>query len=189
MTPAGLEPAIPGSVGRCLIHWATGPIDIAKATDAHTLSMFGRAPPEGAQNTNGALCRQSRREANPKFGPAGLALGRAACEAWPRIQFKILGWRFWAAAAPAAEAAQPQPHSSRCIWEGCVCFSVCVCVGWLVVWLVCVCVWVWLWVVGLVVGVGVGVVCACLPAWSLPGEARAPVSADASCGMDMRMEQ
>ena len=26
MTPAGLEPAIPGSVGRCLIHWATGPI-------------------------------------------------------------------------------------------------------------------------------------------------------------------
>jgi hypothetical protein len=25
LTPAGLEPAIPGSVGRCLIHWATGP--------------------------------------------------------------------------------------------------------------------------------------------------------------------
>ena len=25
MTPVGLEPAIPGSVGRCLIHWATGP--------------------------------------------------------------------------------------------------------------------------------------------------------------------
>ena len=25
MTPARLEPAIPGSVGRCLIHWATGP--------------------------------------------------------------------------------------------------------------------------------------------------------------------
>ena len=25
MTPAGLEPATPGSVGRCLIHWATGP--------------------------------------------------------------------------------------------------------------------------------------------------------------------
>ena len=25
MIPAGLEPAIPGSVGRCLIHWATGP--------------------------------------------------------------------------------------------------------------------------------------------------------------------
>ena len=22
--PAGLEPAIPGSVGRCLVHWATG---------------------------------------------------------------------------------------------------------------------------------------------------------------------
>ena len=27
VTPAGLEPAIPGSVGRCLIHWATGPIE------------------------------------------------------------------------------------------------------------------------------------------------------------------
>ena len=26
MTPAGLEPAMPGSIGRCLIHWATGPI-------------------------------------------------------------------------------------------------------------------------------------------------------------------
>ena len=25
MISAGLEPAIPGSVGRCLIHWATGP--------------------------------------------------------------------------------------------------------------------------------------------------------------------
>ena len=25
MTPAGLDPTIPGSVGRCLIHWATGP--------------------------------------------------------------------------------------------------------------------------------------------------------------------
>ena len=29
MTPAGLEPAIPGSVGRCLIHWATGPSIVA----------------------------------------------------------------------------------------------------------------------------------------------------------------
>ena len=27
MTPAGLEPAIPGSVGRCLTHWATGPTE------------------------------------------------------------------------------------------------------------------------------------------------------------------
>jgi hypothetical protein len=31
MTPAGLEPAIPGSVGRCLIHWATGPLVICNA--------------------------------------------------------------------------------------------------------------------------------------------------------------
>ena len=26
MIPVGLEPTIPGSVGRCLVHWATGPI-------------------------------------------------------------------------------------------------------------------------------------------------------------------
>ena len=25
LTPVGLEPTIPGSLGRCLIHWATGP--------------------------------------------------------------------------------------------------------------------------------------------------------------------
>ena len=25
MTPVGLQPTIPGSLGRCLIHWATGP--------------------------------------------------------------------------------------------------------------------------------------------------------------------
>ena len=35
MTPAGLEPAIPGSVGRCLIHWATGPPDCGKAHNLH----------------------------------------------------------------------------------------------------------------------------------------------------------
>ena len=27
VTPVGLEPTTPGSVGRCLIHWATGPVD------------------------------------------------------------------------------------------------------------------------------------------------------------------
>ena len=38
MTPAGLEPAIPGSVGRCLIHWATGPI--ASLSDLHSHSSL-----------------------------------------------------------------------------------------------------------------------------------------------------
>ena len=33
MTPAGLEPAIPGSVGRCLIHWATGPMGMSLGSD------------------------------------------------------------------------------------------------------------------------------------------------------------
>ena len=36
MTPAGLEPAIPGSVGRCLIHWATGPCDIRQPLESNS---------------------------------------------------------------------------------------------------------------------------------------------------------
>ena len=35
MTPAGLEPAIPGSVGRCLIHWATGPTENPTNLEQH----------------------------------------------------------------------------------------------------------------------------------------------------------
>ena len=31
MTPAGVEPATPGSIGRCLIRWATGPMTAAPA--------------------------------------------------------------------------------------------------------------------------------------------------------------
>ena len=50
MTPAGLEPAIPGSVGRCLIHWATGPdvrarseavamVDVHRKTASHIIYL------------------------------------------------------------------------------------------------------------------------------------------------------
>ena len=31
LTPVGLEPTIPGSAGRCLIHWATGPCELRQA--------------------------------------------------------------------------------------------------------------------------------------------------------------
>ena len=41
MTPAGLEPAIPGSVGRCLIHWATGPCDLISQIP----KLFRELPP------------------------------------------------------------------------------------------------------------------------------------------------
>ena len=34
MTPVGLEPTIPRSVGRCLIHWATGPLVLATFVNA-----------------------------------------------------------------------------------------------------------------------------------------------------------
>ena len=39
MTPAGLEPAIPGSVGRCLIHLATGPLVMVSLQLAHVHSQ------------------------------------------------------------------------------------------------------------------------------------------------------
>jgi hypothetical protein len=39
MTPAGLEPALPGSVSRCLIPWATGPA----ARDRRFAVALGRA--------------------------------------------------------------------------------------------------------------------------------------------------
>ena len=58
MTPAGLEPAIPGSAGRCLIHWATGPSaswasfqiqkrSKAKAKSKYLASSFGTLMPRG----------------------------------------------------------------------------------------------------------------------------------------------
>ena len=47
MTPAGLEPAIPGSVGRCLIHWATGPL----STISEEACSDPLGPVEGRANT------------------------------------------------------------------------------------------------------------------------------------------
>ena len=43
MTPAGLEPVIPGSVSRCLIHWATGPSggDDAQAILSASVALGG----------------------------------------------------------------------------------------------------------------------------------------------------
>ena len=52
MTPAGLEPAIPGSVGRCLIHWATGPSggDDAQAILSASVALGGGATGARARN-------------------------------------------------------------------------------------------------------------------------------------------
>ena len=48
MTPVGLEPTIPGSVGRCLIHWATGPCvirdDVAASTDTQQTQVTRAGP-------------------------------------------------------------------------------------------------------------------------------------------------
>ncbi len=52
MTPAGLEPAIPGSVGRCLIHWATGPM-----THQYPDTLCGKPnTPIGKQSARNSLC-------------------------------------------------------------------------------------------------------------------------------------
>ena len=69
MTPAGLEPAIPGPVGRCLIHWATGPV---------------RIPPASALQSS--LPRRDGREhgepqREPKWTHWDLNPGPSACEA------------------------------------------------------------------------------------------------------------
>ena len=50
MTPAGLEPAIPGSVGRCLIHWATGPSggDDAQAILSASVALGGGGRDRGS---------------------------------------------------------------------------------------------------------------------------------------------
>ena len=42
-TPVGLEPTIPGSVGRCLIHWATGPLSVRhRISDTEVTHLGGR---------------------------------------------------------------------------------------------------------------------------------------------------
>ena len=69
MTPAGLEPAIPGSVGRCLIHWATGPVRISPAS---ALQSF-------LPQRDGREHGEPQRE--PKWTHWDLNPGPSACEA------------------------------------------------------------------------------------------------------------
>ena len=57
MTPAGLEPAIPGSVGRCLIHWATGP---SGGDDAQAILSASVALGGGEGGATGARARNLR---------------------------------------------------------------------------------------------------------------------------------
>ncbi len=154
MTLAGLEPAIPGSVGRCLIHWATKPDDLHSVCGhCWPFAVCGPAErPVGAVLLGGAW-------------PA-LTLGRPAASvcglAWLGLCLSLLG---------------RGPCVGRVLgsWPGCVlpCLGVsilaCVCVrlgfgaclG--VVW-VCVCVCGLAWMcVRLCVWLGLGVrVCVCV---------------------------
>ena len=68
MTPAGLEPAIPGSVGRCLIHWATGPVAI----------LLFQTPSPAWKETILNACRAKARQMWTHWD---LNPGSSACEA------------------------------------------------------------------------------------------------------------
>ena len=61
MTPAGLEPAIPGSAGRCLIHWATGPVMPCQPRRVFELASSLAPPP----------LREMHSPARPWLSPRG----------------------------------------------------------------------------------------------------------------------
>ena len=59
VTPVGLEPTIPGSVGRCLIHWATGPAEQVETPDCphrKTVARYAARVVRSALNTTPASC-------------------------------------------------------------------------------------------------------------------------------------
>ena len=59
LTTAGLEPAIPGSVGRCLIHWATGPCTRRKKQKRAVLANLERARLEPNLHASPTHCATS----------------------------------------------------------------------------------------------------------------------------------
>ena len=79
MTPAGLEPATPGSVGRSLFHWATGPA-ITMLVPMCPDIAFGRRPP-------GTLCVACVHHGRPCGRPPREHGGRGKVSSlgrWPR---------------------------------------------------------------------------------------------------------
>ena len=50
MTPAGLEPSIPGSVGRCLLHWATVGANYVEVKANSEMALFAKL--SGSHNLN-----------------------------------------------------------------------------------------------------------------------------------------
>ena len=76
MTPAGLEPAIPGSVGRCLIHWATGPMvcptwefPYNRVASVTKINARRAAAIAGARSLAAANGRRVEGEAGPRQRP------------------------------------------------------------------------------------------------------------------------
>ena len=55
MILVGLEPTIPSSVGRCLIHWATGPRD----TKGHIALLNTKLEPEDLLDSDCPPCQES----------------------------------------------------------------------------------------------------------------------------------
>ena len=58
MTPVGLEPTIPGSAGRCLIYWATGPLGVTEVEKVITMAQDSGWKPGVAARGLGESNRQ-----------------------------------------------------------------------------------------------------------------------------------
>ena len=80
MTPAGLEPAIPGSVGRCLIHWATGPDEAFRIISIDSLANSCYGP----RLCTGAWGRRAR---TPSFNECQRAM---LLDTWRRVRATLL---------------------------------------------------------------------------------------------------
>ena len=98
MTPAGLEPAIPSSVGRCLIHWATGPVHqfaqehkvarhvrrlaLLKASSCRSrdLCSLARTPPPLSPRFRRLSSRQSSQAGSQGISPRSCVSDRCALQ-------------------------------------------------------------------------------------------------------------
>ena len=98
MTPVGLEPTIPGSVGRCLIHWATGPVHqlaqehqvarhvrrlaLLKASSCRSrdLCSLARTPPPLSPRFRRLSSRQSSQAGSQGITPSSCVSDRCALQ-------------------------------------------------------------------------------------------------------------
>ena len=154
MTPAGLEPAIPGSVGRCLIHWATGPdrnyINMIYSTPLTQVSRLTLTTPPRARRPPARAITNTHRAHVSKCGclpRAGLhrmharTRRRTPCPDCPAVArgLRTQTWAYLCANAQprmhictrtlaARACADPHRHEDLCCTRKHVCIlGVCAC--------------------------------------------------------------